>query len=247
MKRRIAATILMVLIFTIVGFTCSSADGIEKYKVTADYLRVRSKPGGEVFAKLKNGTIVDVERIIDGWAKVLYDFGHGYGESYGYVWSEYLERCQTSTSNIKKENSEFNVSNGNYIIKQNAAKWLNVRNQPSYSAKRISKLIPGNRVYVKEIKSGWATIMGSSNQIGYIRAEYISSLNDIEGTSWIVEVSEGSNLNLRIGPSTEDYVMAKIKRGTILYAIEKENDKWIKVHYNGIVGYVNIDYIRQID
>jgi uncharacterized protein YraI len=55
-----------------------------------------------------------------------------------------------------------------------------------------------------------------------------------------------ANLNLRSGPSTSYQVLTTIPAGTILYIPEDCACAWIKVYYNGKIGYVSSKYLTDI-
>ena len=54
-----------------------------------------------------------------------------------------------------------------------------------------------------------------------------------------------SNLNMRVGPSTDSKVILVIPKGTPV-TIDKECDcSWIPVSYNGITGYISTKYLSK--
>lgn len=52
-----------------------------------------------------------------------------------------------------------------------------------------------------------------------------------------------TNLNLRNGPSTSYKVLATIPIGTSIEMAENCDSDWIKVYYNGNIGYVSSKYL----
>lgn len=52
-----------------------------------------------------------------------------------------------------------------------------------------------------------------------------------------------TNLNLRSGPSTSYSVLTTIPLGTGIVMAEECDCFWIKVQYNGVVGYVSSNYL----
>ena len=55
-----------------------------------------------------------------------------------------------------------------------------------------------------------------------------------------------TQLNIRSGPSTEKTILGTANDKAILVIIEKTNDDWYRVNYNGTVGYVKTDYLTNI-
>lgn len=52
-----------------------------------------------------------------------------------------------------------------------------------------------------------------------------------------------TNLNLRSGPSTSDQILTTIPIGTSVEMAENCDCAWIKIHYNGKIGYVSSKYL----
>lgn len=60
-----------------------------------------------------------------------------------------------------------------------------------------------------------------------------------------VQAQTLQNLNLRTGPTTTYPIMLTIKKGSTIEVIENKGD-WANVKYNGKVGYVSSQYIKQM-
>lgn len=58
-----------------------------------------------------------------------------------------------------------------------------------------------------------------------------------DGEIWYVA---GTSLNVRSGPSTDDAVVGKLKRGEAMLVVAREGDEWarIRIEGDGIEGYV---------
>jgi hypothetical protein len=57
------------------------------------------------------------------------------------------------------------------------------------------------------------------------------------------KVNSSSGANVRKGPGTDQPVMGKISDGASVKVLERTNDNWVKVEYNGQTGYVASDLI----
>lgn len=55
-----------------------------------------------------------------------------------------------------------------------------------------------------------------------------------------------SVLNIRSGPSTIYSVVGKINNGTRIVILERTYTSWYKINYEGTVGYVSTDYLKNI-
>jgi len=57
----------------------------------------------------------------------------------------------------------------------------------------------------------------------------------------------GSSVNLRNGPSRNNYVIASIPNSEYIRALNwvwgSDNLKWYRVEYNGLVGWMRSDYL----
>lgn len=61
----------------------------------------------------------------------------------------------------------------------------------------------------------------------------------------VVKAQTLQNLNLRTGPSTAYSIILTIKKDSVIEVIENKGD-WAQVRYNGKVGYVSSQYIKNI-
>ena len=56
----------------------------------------------------------------------------------------------------------------------------------------------------------------------------------------------GQSLNLRTGPSTSHTVITQLNEGDIVVILERTNSEWFSINYHGVVGYVNVPFLRDI-
>ncbi|MBE6949268.1 MAG: hypothetical protein E7456_05420 [Ruminococcaceae bacterium] len=55
-----------------------------------------------------------------------------------------------------------------------------------------------------------------------------------------------SALNIRSGPDTTYSILGRVNRNCRLVILECTNDDWYKINYQGIVGYVSTDYLKDV-
>ena len=55
-----------------------------------------------------------------------------------------------------------------------------------------------------------------------------------------------TQLNIRSGPGTDSSILGTANDKAVLVIIEKTNDDWYRVNYNGTVGYVKAEYLTNI-
>jgi uncharacterized protein YraI len=68
------------------------------------------------------------------------------------------------------------------------------------------------------------------------------------GTSWAqasYKINSSSGANLRQGPDAGKSVITTIPNGANVRVIERTNDKWVKVAYDGKTGYIASELVKQ--
>ena len=56
----------------------------------------------------------------------------------------------------------------------------------------------------------------------------------------------GPALNIRSGPGTSYSVVSQLNEGDIVVILERTDSEWYQINYHGIVGYVNVPFLRDI-
>lgn len=74
-------------------------------------------------------------------------------------------------------------------------------------------------------------------------AEYSKSTRDVVQSTGTVNLKASTSLYIRSNPSTSSSIKGKIKGGATVTILEKTNNSWYKVSYNGITGYSSSQYI----
>lgn len=253
MKRVALILVAVVMLVSMVSFAnAASFDKPEKFVVNVQTrLNVRSGPGMKynVFAQLRNGTVIDVAGYENGWAIVLHDFGHGYAESIGYVDPAYLTRYKGSSSNSGSSNIT-TAGTTKYRVNADMSGWLNVRKAKSTSSARLGRLYPGDTVYVVSQSGNWSKIV-YNGRYAYVMSKYISkgvSQYELpaEGELFVVNVASGTTLNVRTGMSKKNPLITRIPDGAYIKVLEIY-DEWSKICYKtGKTGYVMNQFITPV-
>ena len=204
----------------------------DTYKVVVDSLNVRTGPGANysILGSLKNGAIVEVQSITNGWAKISFNGKVGYCSAN----SKYLEKTATRMKVI--------------------ADSLNVRTGPGTNYSVLGSLKNGSVVEVQSITNGWAKI-NFNGKVGYCNAssKYLQATTDAPagGVSTPVEESMDptttnakvtADVNLRETASWSGNKIMVIKKGAAVEVVSKSAD-WTKVKYSGKTGYVPTEYV----
>lgn len=253
MKKFAVLFVAVVMIVSMISFAnAASFNNPEKFVVNVQTrLNVRSGPGMkyDVFAKLRNGTVIDVAGYENGWAIVLHDFGHGYAESIGYVDPDYLTKYKESSSSSSNSGSSNISTAGTTKYTVNSSGWLNVRKAKSISSARLGKLYKGDTVYVVSQSGNWSKIV-YNGRYAYVMSKYISknaSESNLpeEGELFRVNVASG-RLNVRTGMSTKKPIITRLSNGEYIKVIETY-DEWSKIYYkSGKIGYVMNKFITPV-
>jgi N-acetylmuramoyl-L-alanine amidase len=128
---------------------------------------------------------------------------------------------------------------------------LNVRSEPTLSAKKIGSLKNGDTVTVLKTERGWANISYNGSK-AWVSAEFLkmsgSSPSDQppknqEAASKKAKVT-ATSLNVRKGPGIQHNVVGSLKNGTIV-TIQKQDGKWSSITYGVIAGWVSSAYLLE--
>lgn len=120
---------------------------------------------------------------------------------------------------------------------------LRLRSQPNINCSTITYLVEGTKVHVHEELDGWFKV-SYGEYTGYVSADYVDytpaqqKSEDAQPTASI----NGSDVNLRSGPSIDYLVIAKMNLGDeiILHATQ---DDWCYVTYGQLKGYVSAQFV----
>lgn len=219
----------------------------ENVMVNSTNINVRAdkSTSSESIAKVNTGDVLlRIERgntNINGyvWDKVVLSDGR-----IGYIATQFID----FTSNV------VTCDTPAYLVKN-----ASLRNGPGTTGTTIvSKLQTGQKVTI--IDKGRYTINGvvwdkvklENGTIGYVEAEYISSIQgSTEGD--IVKIATSSlPLTVRSEPGTDKSIVTKLEKGTLVIRLEKNVSsanglQWDKIKtFDGIVGYVSAEYLELV-
>ncbi|PKG23200.1 SH3 domain-containing protein [Niallia nealsonii] len=208
-------------------------------------MRIKPNANSSVIVKLARGVQVTVYSEANGWSKIKV-----YGKE-GYVNSSYLSASKIATTS-SSHNVEASVAKSKTMYVAVAEKSaLNMRNSASTKGSVIKTLSRGMKVEVLSEANGWSKVNVSS-KTGYVSSSYLTAANPIasvekdtdSNTVMYVNVTKGSELNLRKSASTTGSVITKLARGTKV-EVYSQNNGWSKIKANGKTGFVNSKYITK--
>ena len=131
--------------------------------------------------------------------------------------------------------------------------YLNIRVQPSASAKIVGKMKNGATMSILgRASNGWYKVNYNGVE-GYSSNKYISTNVETNGSQPTPMSSKGKinvasgNLNIRKSPTTSSSVIGKLRGGTIVDILSKESNGWYYINASGQKGYVYGEYVTLVN
>ncbi len=133
-----------------------------------------------------------------------------------------------------------------YVIvsNPNSANLLNLRAQPSSSAKILAQYQNGTRFEVIAQGQTWCKVYGTaSGRTGYMMTKYLT-LYGLPGTPTRTVKNGNSYVNLRSAPSkSTGSVLVKVNSGSTV-TILTPGDEWTQVRYGNSTGYMMTYFLK---
>ncbi|MCM1062847.1 MAG: cell wall hydrolase [Eubacterium sp.] len=132
------------------------------------------------------------------------------------------------------------------LVMANVQNALNVRSDASEEASKVGKLYKDCGGIILERRDGW-TKLQSGNIVGWASDEYLlfgeearALANDVGRMTATVNTE---TLRVRMEPGTDAGVLGLLPKGEIVEVLNKDNEGWVCVDYEGADGYVSTDYV----
>ncbi|MFJ7933563.1 N-acetylmuramoyl-L-alanine amidase [Sporosarcina sp. NPDC096371] len=120
---------------------------------------------------------------------------------------------------------------------------LHIRSGPGLTYDVTGSLKKGAQVEVLSTSGDWLEIR-NGNSSGWI-ASWLTTSRDRSASSTTTVVSRVNQLNIRSGPATGSAVLGRMSAGDEALMTQQDGE-WAAVTYNGITGWVHMDYITQL-
>ncbi|BCC15084.1 hypothetical protein BC30048_p2097 (plasmid) [Bacillus cereus] len=220
------------------------------YNVTADVLNVRSSANASSskIGRVYQGQALSViSQESNGWYKINFN-----GQT-GYVSGEFVRGsgAQPPKTDNGTSNSGQTI-NGTYKVTANA---LNVRSGSNPGTRSLGLVYQNQTLSVigKEA-NGWYKI-NFNGQTGYVSGEFVRSSGaqppkTDNGTSNSGQTINGTYkvtanaLNVRSGSNPGTRSLGLVYQNQALSVIGKEANGWYKINFNGQIGYVSGEYVK---
>ena len=117
---------------------------------------------------------------------------------------------------------------------------LNLRQQPSLSAKVLGQFPTGTLVEIVEAGDEWHKVEVNGKS-GYMMAKFLNS-GETQQTA-VVRTNTGIGLNLREEPATNGAIITSAKNGAQVVVLQKGRE-WSRVSVNGEEGFMATQYLH---
>ncbi len=105
----------------------------------------------------------------------------------------------------------------------------------------IGRLNYGDQIEVVELINSWYKIQ-YGNDFGYVTYRYVSTYEELNTSNTVALLK--SKTSLKKSASSSSKTIVKIPKNAALKVLEK-NDKYAKVQYNEMIGYVKTKYLKE--
>jgi len=227
MKKKVLVALIIAL--CLLAGTALADDFGVVYRTDALNLRREGSSSSEWLGSYSRGTWVEITGSQNNFYRVITPDGRT-----GYMSKNYID---TYDSGDRMWMLKVNNSNG--------GAFLNLRAQPSYNAQVLDLLYNGVPLRAKGVSNGWYTVE-LNGQTGYVRGEFVNDLGTTAGSSTVatIKTPNKGNLNMRQGPGMQYGVIGSFPGDSYVSVLAKGNGWWC-VSVNGIVGYMNDDYLAE--
>ncbi len=198
-------------------------------------LRAAASANAAILAKLPNGTRLDVQWTLDGWAYVQF------GTAKGYVAAHLVHPDQAAPI-------------GTAFVYTQKGSNLNVRYAASETAKLLGKLPFGAQVNVLEQRGSW-TLVQSGKLCGYVASRFLSTESKPAPATpdpapsakigVIANLRTGRSVNLRAEASLNARIIGNLYNGQQVEILGQSGD-FYKVNALNKVGYIARAYVSTV-
>lgn len=184
---------------------------------------------------------VQVLDVSGDWCYIA--FTSASGVSYGYVPLAYFDYTPASTP--APESAAPVVYTGGtsgWIANQQEGYRLNLREEPSASAKSIGKYFTGTPlIFTGNQKNGFVQVLLAGTTFGWLDEHFVTAdaLSFVPETPAVTIKNPGSGAVLRSGPSSSYDRIGWFSHGTAVVVLGVHADGWHHVDIGGQVGYVS--------
>lgn len=210
-------------------------------------VRASANTSSKTIGGLNTGCTVYITKKLNGWYQIQY------GESVGYVSSDYISARTIDTSDTNeekqepiKENTANTITSMNSIGTVKSGINLNVRDKDSTAGKILATLAGGTKVLITgKTTNNWYKINYRGSD-AYLSAAYITNVvkSDVTLMNATGTVTPSDGLNVRSAPSVSGVKFGTLSKGTKVTIMGKTSNNWYMISFNNGIGYVSGAYVK---
>lgn len=230
------------------GYACAdylkAADAISSDfgtgTITGSDVRMRSGAGtdSKILGTYPKGTKMEVTGVKGSWYAVSYN-----GQK-GYVSSDFIKLSSASDSSSKADDSSKKKTDDSSKTTGKSGAIIGtsvrMRSGPGTNYDILGTYSNGVSLKVLGSENGWYKV-SYNGKTGYIKADYVRVSPEKTTTSTDGTVT-GSDVRLRLGPSTSYSIVGTYPKGTEV-KISGTSGNWYEVSIKGKYGYMSKDFI----
>ena len=202
-------------------------------------LRPTASTSGSVLTTIPHGATVQVVTNDGSWCQVIF------GGQQGYVMASYLDFGSAAPTDPPATQTPPTLE-GNELeaIVRTVSGSLNLRQEPSTSAMILATIPRGESIVVTARGSEWCAVRYGGFS-GYVMTQFLHFPSDDSQTvtSYAIVTTQSSALNMRAQPQTASGIVTTLPRGAKVGVIEWRTDGWVRVSYEGYLGYASATYL----
>lgn len=208
------------------------------YSANGGAVNLRNGPGYSygVLGQYNPGTSVSVHLKGNGFWYVTA------GSRSGFIDQKFLRTGSGTGTPVIPPTSPGGSGNG---VVTNTGKWLNLREQPSLSARVLGQYPGGTELIIESQGAEWCRVtVRSSGARGYMMSRYITLYGLPGANAKRVVHPQGSYVNLRTQPSkATGSVIVRVPHGSTVSVVAPDG-AWTQVRYGNYVGYMMSAFLR---
>ena len=121
---------------------------------------------------------------------------------------------------------------------------VNVRASDSENADRVGNVNPGTQLTcLEQLANGWSKVIYEGKE-AFIKSEYVRVVQTEADVKVAGKVTVKESVNIRADANTTSAILGTAYSGTSYDYVEKRDDGWTSILYNGKVAFIKSEYLK---
>lgn len=221
----------IVLTILLIGTTVINVDAVSKEALTTENVNLRTvmDAKSEILTTIEKNSEIEIVQENDTWCKIKYKNKEGYSDK------KYIKTIDRYASALGEVSVGYDK--------------LNVRDSAKDTDNVLGTLTTGSSVEIIGEVGEYYEI-NFEGKVGYVLKKHIkvndSNIKNLDAKKRKFVISNIHTLNMRSGPDTTYERISKVRKDAVLDVIASYPNEWIKIRYNGNIGYVSRDFVKDI-